>query len=747
MLQISWRGALWRRFRFLRQRRREPARPVSFRPWAEVLEGRLAPATFFVRNTNDSGPDSLRQVITDANSTPGLNTIDFNIDGSGVQTISLVSALPVITNPAIIDGTSQPGFSGTPLIVLDGTSAGAGVNGLTITAGNSTVEDLVIDNFAGAGIALQAGGGNVIAGNYIGVDSTGAAVAGNGASGIAISGGSSNNTIGGTTATARNIISGNTVNGVDISGAACANNLIQGNYIGTDVSGSLAVGNAQYGVSLNSASVNNIVSNTISGNGSDGVNINGDGLLAGGVSWWKAEANANDSVGSNNGTLFGGVTFVPGVAGQAFAFNGTDAHVRIPHNANLNPGASFSVDFWEKANPSQPENRFDIVNKSHGFVDSTGWAFQGTPTGALNFVLGRGGSSTDNFAEASTGVSILDNQWHYVAGVYTGSSIQIYLDGALKDTVSFPDPPANNTRDLFFGTAVNGDSFSRRYNGSLDEVAIYNRALSTSEIQKIYSLNGVSKGGATIQGNNIGSDAGGSYALGNGGNGITINGASGNTIGGTITAAHNVISANTANGVNIARGASANLVQGNFIGTDSNGAAALGNCANGVVITSASNNTIGGTATGTANIIANSGNDGVLVDTGTGNAIRGNSIFSSTNLGIELINNGNNNQAAPVLASAVATATTITIQGTFAGAANSSYTLEFFANSTANPSGFGEGSQLLGSATVATDASGTATFTLTFTVMVTPGQVVSATATDPARNTSEFAQDVMVAPG
>ena len=278
-------------------------------------------------------------------------------------------------------------------------------------------------------------------------------------------------------------------------------------------------------------------------------------------------------------------------------------------------------------------------------------------------------------------------------------------------------------------------------------MAIYQRALSASEIQKIYSLGGASKGGATIQGNYVGSDAGGSAALGNAGSGITITGASGNTIGGTTVAARNVISANTGNGVNIASGASANVIQGNFIGTDISGTAALGNGANGVVITSASNNIIGGTPAGAGNIIANSGNDGVLVDTGTGNAIRGNSIFSSTNLGIELINNGNNNQAAPVLASAVATATTITIQGTFAGAANSSYTLEFFANSTANPSGFGEGSQLLGSATVATDASGTATFTLTFTVMVTPGQVVSATATDPARNTSEFAQDVMVAPG
>ena len=92
MLQTLWRGALRRRFLFLRQRRREPARPVSFRPWAEVLEDRLAPATFFVRNTNDSGPDSLRQVITDANAMPGLNTIDFNIDAWGANHQSALGA-------------------------------------------------------------------------------------------------------------------------------------------------------------------------------------------------------------------------------------------------------------------------------------------------------------------------------------------------------------------------------------------------------------------------------------------------------------------------------------------------------------------------------------------------------------------------------------------------------------------------------------------------------------------------------
>ena len=71
--------------------------------------------------------------------------------------------------------------------------------------------------------------------------------------------------------------------------------------------------------------------------------------------------------------------------------------------------------------------------------------------------------------------------------------------------------------------------------------------------------------------------------------------------------------------------------------------------------------------------------------------------------------------------------------------------MTFFANSTADPSGYGEGQTYLGSATVTTDANGNATFQVTFKAAVPVGQVISATATDPIGNTSEFAKDVTVA--
>src|SRR5829696_7786287 len=165
-------------------------------------------ATFTVTNTNDNGAGSLRQAIVDANATAGLDTIGFSI-GSGVQTISPLSPLPVVTDPVIIDGTTQPGFAGTPIIVLNGTSVttGSGV-GLWIDAGSSTVSGLAIGNFTnGPAIVLATNGNNVIKGNHIGLDVTGSVRRQNNR-GVSIS--SSNNIVGGTTVADRNVISGST---------------------------------------------------------------------------------------------------------------------------------------------------------------------------------------------------------------------------------------------------------------------------------------------------------------------------------------------------------------------------------------------------------------------------------------------------------------------------------------------------------------------------------------------------------
>jgi hypothetical protein len=105
-------------------------RPSSHKPQLEVLEDRLAPATFTVLNTNDAGLDSLRQAILDANSNPGFDAIHFNIPtsdpgynaGTGSFRIQPTSSFPTITSPVVIDGTSQPGFAtvNRPVVELNG---------------------------------------------------------------------------------------------------------------------------------------------------------------------------------------------------------------------------------------------------------------------------------------------------------------------------------------------------------------------------------------------------------------------------------------------------------------------------------------------------------------------------------------------------------------------------------------------------------------------------------------------------
>lgn len=231
-----------------------------------------ASMTYTVTKTNDAGDGSLRQAILDANGNPGTDTIRFNIPGSGVHTIALATALPRIIDPVIIDGTTQPGFAGSPIIELDGTNATVPdrFGGFQIVVGNNTVRGLVMNRFPWDGIVMAGTGANtVIEGNFIGTDAGGTKALGNGltgpGAGVVVAGanntGSRNNIIGGTTPSARNIVSGNRYHGVIIGGPE---NRVQGNFIGTDVSGSINIGNFYSGVVAPSG-LNNLIGGTTQG--------------------------------------------------------------------------------------------------------------------------------------------------------------------------------------------------------------------------------------------------------------------------------------------------------------------------------------------------------------------------------------------------------------------------------------------------------------------------------------------------
>ncbi len=229
-----------------------------------------------------SGKTTLRAAIQEANASAGTQTIAFNIPGDGVKTISPTSALPTITDPLIIDATTQPGFVSAPRIQLAGNLAGTGVNGLNISDGGSTVKGLAINRFAAAGIRLSSGGNNTIAGNYIGTNPAGTAALANGTSGLLVVN-SANNTIGGFSAADRNVLSGNTQHGVSLSGAGSTGNIVQGNRIGTSANGTTDLGNLLSGVLVSQSGSNTIggtsaaARNLISGNDQYGIYLSGTG--------------------------------------------------------------------------------------------------------------------------------------------------------------------------------------------------------------------------------------------------------------------------------------------------------------------------------------------------------------------------------------------------------------------------------------------------------------------------------------
>ena len=217
----------------------------------------------------------MRQAIIESNGDGGdTDHIVFNIQPAGPKTITLLNGLPFITQPVTIDGTTQPGFTGAPIVELNGN--GVAANGLLIATTNSTVRGLVINRFGQSGIFVASpGGGHVIEGNYIGLNAAGTGALANN-QGIAIF--SAGNRVGGTTAAAHNVISGNTTSGVVLANNTANTNLIQGNFIGLNAGATAAVPNqgVQSGINItNGASSNRVLGNVVSGNTQHAVTVFG----------------------------------------------------------------------------------------------------------------------------------------------------------------------------------------------------------------------------------------------------------------------------------------------------------------------------------------------------------------------------------------------------------------------------------------------------------------------------------------
>lgn len=251
-----------------------PSHPApSFRPRVEGLDDRLVPATFTVTTTNNSGEGSLRAAINLANDTAGADTIAFNIPGAGTKVIKPTKALPAITETVTIDGSTQPGFTSTPLVVLNGKNAGAS-DGLVIQAGAdaSTVKALVINRFAQNGIVIGADNSKVHS-CYIGSNPAGTAGAANGLDGVRVLAGASGNTIGGTEG--GNLLAGNLGYGVNISGDGADGNTVARNSIGNNTAGGVRIADGAADNTVGGSATN--LANTIAANGGHGILIVGAG--------------------------------------------------------------------------------------------------------------------------------------------------------------------------------------------------------------------------------------------------------------------------------------------------------------------------------------------------------------------------------------------------------------------------------------------------------------------------------------
>jgi len=637
-------------------------------------------AIFTVNTTADTGAGSLRQAIIDANASAAVaDTINFNI-ATGTQTITLNSALPSITSQLVIDGTTQPGFLGSPIIVLKPSVNASGINGLSLTSGSNLVKGLVFNGFGNYAIEITGAtaNGNTIYGNYIGVDISGNTAAANGG-GVSIDGGADNNVIGGTTAAARNIISGNNGQGIRIGGAGTTGNKVVGNYIGTNAAGNADLGNSISGILIDQATATTVGGitgggrNVISGNGNSGVHINDPdttgnlvqgnyigtnaaGTAAIGNTNHGVQISASAKVNTIGGTVAAARNVISGNGiGVWIQGSGTEGNTVQGNYIGTNAGATGPI-----------ANLTDGIQITGGSNSNT---IGGTVAGARNVISG----NANDGIEISGG----DTRFHVVQGNYIGTNI--------SGTNALPNAGNGiHIAEMAFSNTIGGNTAAARN-------------VISANTQNGILIEGAGTEFNSVQGNFIGTNAAGTGALGNIGSGVQFaDSTTTNILGGNQAGEGNRIAYNKANGVTVIGGE-----------------------------TAAGNNPIRGNAIfANAKLGIDLNNDGVTLNDDQDPDTGGNALINY-----------------PTITGASQAGGMTTLTGTLNGAPSTNHVIDFYRSVAVDPSGYGEAEVYLGQVSAITNASGTlnAPFTFTFAGNYA-GQYFTATATSDAGNTSEFAR-------
>jgi len=702
------------------------------------------------------------------------------------------------------DGTTAAG-NGTDGIQVEGSGAiigGAIANDRNVISGNGA-----------NGIFICTCASATVKGNYIGTNAAGTAPLGNAQYGAFIYD-AVGVTIGGTTAGAGNVISGNNVAGVAAlsTGHANLNLTITGNYIGTDVNGTAALANGS-GVLVNDAGgitvggTNPGAGNLISGNTTFGVyfssstpGVTTDSVIAGNLI--GTDKNGTAALSLVNNQTAGGVMLQDS---ERVTVGGTSASARNIISGNSGTGVNVfgsgttgAKVFGNYVGPDK-NGTATIVDGGGDPAQSMGIEVRGAPnvliggtdTGAGNVVSGHKfegilitGTVTGTIVAGNligpdkngtaplgnlAGVHVLDASGATIGGtsvaarnIISGNNVPMGVSGSgiiVNGSSTFGTVIAGN----YIGTTPNGTAALPNAIGiGISEgtgTTVGGTATGAGNVISGNTNDGVSVSGAvtaatTIFGNYIGTNAAGTAAVGNGGNGVGVQTSLSVKIGGSTAGARNVISGNGASGVLMS---GPGTIRGNYIGSDKNGTAALGNSAAGIEVALATNVTIGGTNAADANLITGNSGAGVSVVSVSQAAILGNSIYGNTGLGIDLANNGvtpndagdsdgpgpNGLQNFPIVTSAATTVEASHIAVTLSSQASQTYTVEVFSSPSCDGSGNGEGQTFLTRGTLMTDGSMTGSLALSASGM-TIGQMVTATATDAGNNTSEFSACVPV---
>jgi tetratricopeptide (TPR) repeat protein len=204
----------------------------------------------------------------------------------------------------------------------------------------------------------------------------------------------------------------------------------------------------------------------------------GNAQLSGLVGWWKFDESegttAADSSGNgNNGTLHGNPRWQPsaGKVGGALEFDGVDDYVNCSNDASLDTAGKITLSLWVKTNDSGNSEDNEWVSKG----DHT-YAIKHKSNNNIEFFIYDGDWYTAWYAVDSS----FNGVWHHVAGTYDGSALKLYVDGMLQATTAHVGSIETGTNNLYLGE--NSEATGRFYAGAMDDVRIYNYALSESDI-------------------------------------------------------------------------------------------------------------------------------------------------------------------------------------------------------------------------------------------------------------------------